>query len=104
MGFTNLMMELYQRAKAESPPLLVTAAMRATPRALNHYELPKVHNYIDYIFLMSYDYHGMRQVVESSTCRRGSMLCTWRTLANAAPFSPHPANLQEARSTRLPPQ
>lgn len=58
VAFNTLMKELYRRAKAQSPPLLVTAAMRASPLALKHYELSQVHKYLDTIFLMSYDYNG----------------------------------------------
>lgn len=65
-AFTTLMKELYQRAKAQSPPLLVTAAMRASPLALKHYELSKVHKYLDTIFLMSYDYNGALGMYELS--------------------------------------
>lgn len=57
-NFTLLLSELYSAAKAQNPPLLVTFA---APAGYNHYqrlELEKIHQYLDWVNLMTYDFHG----------------------------------------------
>lgn len=57
-NFTLLLQELYQAAKAHSPALLVTIA---APAGSNHYlnmEVSIIHQYLDWINLMTYDFAG----------------------------------------------
>eukprot|EP00475_Leptophrys_vorax_P010120 TRINITY_DN1679_c0_g1_i1.p1 TRINITY_DN1679_c0_g1~~TRINITY_DN1679_c0_g1_i1.p1 ORF type:complete len:488 (-),score=149.58 TRINITY_DN1679_c0_g1_i1:357-1820(-) len=56
-GFTTLLMDL--RAATSAKGLLLTTALRGSPTAgFDNYELTKIHPYVDFINLMTYDYHG----------------------------------------------
>lgn len=57
-NFTLLMAELYHAAKDEETPLLVSIAAPATPAHYMNIEISKIHNYVDWINLMAYDFHG----------------------------------------------
>eukprot|EP00475_Leptophrys_vorax_P026041 TRINITY_DN36495_c0_g1_i2.p1 TRINITY_DN36495_c0_g1~~TRINITY_DN36495_c0_g1_i2.p1 ORF type:complete len:469 (+),score=116.08 TRINITY_DN36495_c0_g1_i2:2-1408(+) len=55
--FTSLLRDL--RAATSQHGLLLTTALRASPTAgFDNYELGKIHQYVDYVNLMTYDYHG----------------------------------------------
>jgi len=56
-GFTTLLKEL--RNATSEKGYLLTTALRGSPTAgFDNYELNKIHNYVDFINLMTYDYHG----------------------------------------------
>ncbi|HEX2977633.1 MAG TPA: glycosyl hydrolase family 18 protein [Candidatus Babeliales bacterium] len=57
-NFTQLLKELYQAAKAHSPQLLVTIAAPAGPNHYQDIEVNKIHNYLDWINVMCYDFAG----------------------------------------------
>lgn len=57
-NFTLLMAELYAAAKAQNPPLLVTFAGPAGPHHMNNIELDHIHQYVDWVNVMAYDFHG----------------------------------------------
>jgi GH18 family chitinase len=54
-GFSRLVADL---RKALGSTHLLTAAVRATPTPRDHYNLAAVHPHVDYLALMSYDFHG----------------------------------------------
>jgi len=57
--FTLLMQELRAAFDHHDPPYLLTFASAPDPKkAANAYELDKIHDNVDWINLMSYDYHG----------------------------------------------
>jgi len=57
--FTSLMQELRAVFDKHDPPYLLTFAAAADPKkAADGFELDLVHNAIDWINIMSYDYHG----------------------------------------------
>lgn len=57
-NFTQLLMELHQAAKGHEPPLLVTIAAPAGPSHYRNMEVGVIHQYLDWINLMGYDFHG----------------------------------------------
>lgn len=57
-NFTKLLSELYTAAKAHSPQLLVTIAAPAGPHHMQNMELNQIHRYVDWVNLMTYDFHG----------------------------------------------
>lgn len=57
-NFTQLLKELHQATKAHQPPLLVTIAAPAGPTHMQNMELGEIHEYLDWINLMTYDFHG----------------------------------------------
>ncbi len=57
-NFTLLLSELYAAAKAHEPPLLVTIAAPAGPWHYKNMELGLIHQYLDWMNLMGYDFHG----------------------------------------------
>lgn len=57
-NFTLLLEELHKAAKKQNPPLLVTIAAPAGPHHYCNMEVNKIHNYLDWINLMTYDFHG----------------------------------------------
>ena len=57
-NFTLLLSELYQAAKDHNPPLLVTIAAPAGPSHMRNIQLDQIHHYVDWINLMTYDFHG----------------------------------------------
>lgn len=57
-NFTLLLSELYQAAKSHSPHLLVTIAAPAGPQHYQNIEVSKIHHYLDWINLMTYDFAG----------------------------------------------
>ncbi len=57
-NFTCLLAELHQAAKAQSPSLLVTIAAPAGPWHCQNMEISKIHHFLDWINLMTYDFHG----------------------------------------------
>lgn len=57
-NFPRLLEELYQAAKAEKPSLLVTIAAPAGPWHCQNMEISKIHQFVDWINLMTYDFHG----------------------------------------------
>jgi GH18 family chitinase len=54
--FTLLMQEL--RAATQPQALLLTVAMRATPNPEQHADIKAIADAVDFINLMTYDYHG----------------------------------------------
>ena len=58
MNFTLLLEELHRAAKAQTPPLLVTIAAPAGPWHYKNMEVASIHQYLDWINLMTYDFHG----------------------------------------------
>src|SRR5690606_7978501 len=55
----TLLLEECQRAlKAENPPLLLTIAAPAGPWHYANIEVDKIHQHLDWINLMCYDFHG----------------------------------------------
>lgn len=57
-NFTLLLQELHAAAKAQNPPLLVTIAAPAGSTNYVNMEVEKIHEYLDWINLMTYDLHG----------------------------------------------
>jgi chitinase len=57
-NFTQLLLELHQAAKAHEPPLLITIAAPAGPSHYQNMEVGVIHQYLDWINLMGYDFHG----------------------------------------------
>lgn len=57
-NFTLLLSELYQAAKLHEPPLLVTIAAPAGPTHYKNIDVKVIHEYLDWINLMGYDFHG----------------------------------------------
>jgi len=58
INFTLLLAELHAAAKSASPKLLVTIAAPAGSGNYNNMEVSKIHRYLDWINLMTYDMHG----------------------------------------------
>lgn len=54
-NYTLLMKEIYNTLKAYDSTLLFTAAIPGGPYTPSRFELNKVHNYLDYIHVMTYD-------------------------------------------------
>lgn len=57
-NFTLLLEELHKKAKAHSPQLLVTIAAPAGPQHMQNIEIEKIHTYLDWINVMTYDFAG----------------------------------------------
>ncbi len=57
-NFTLLLAELYQAAHAQGSELLVTIAAPAGPHHYKNIEVERIHKYVDWINLMTYDLHG----------------------------------------------
>ncbi len=57
-NFTKLLQELHTALKAHSPQLLLSIAAPCGPTHYKNLELDKIHQYLDWINLMSYDFHG----------------------------------------------
>lgn len=57
-NFTLLLEELYYAAKSVNPALLITIAAPAGPSHYRNMEVDKIHHYLDWINLMTYDLHG----------------------------------------------
>lgn len=57
-NFTLLLQELHTKAKEQSPKLLVTIAAPAGPAHLQNIEIEKFHPFVDWVNLMTYDFHG----------------------------------------------
>ncbi|HVX00920.1 MAG TPA: glycoside hydrolase family 18 protein, partial [Candidatus Babeliaceae bacterium] len=57
-NFTLLLKELHDLAKAQTPKLLLTIAAPAGHKNIDNMEVEKIHNYLDFINLMGYDFHG----------------------------------------------
>jgi chitinase len=57
-NFTLLLQELHEAAKKQSPPLLLTIAAPAGPWHYKNIEIAKIHHYLDWINLMTYDFNG----------------------------------------------
>ena len=57
-NFTLLLKELYTALKAHSPELLLSIAAPCGPDHYAQLELDKIAQYVDWINLMSYDFHG----------------------------------------------
>lgn len=57
-NFTLLLAELHSAAKDASPNLFVTIAAPAGPFHYHNMEVSKIHHYLDWINLMTYDFHG----------------------------------------------
>lgn len=58
VNFTLLLEECYNALKEQSPELLLTIAAPAGPANYANIELERIHQYLDWINLMCYDYHG----------------------------------------------
>lgn len=58
VNFTLLLEELSRAAKAQNPPLLVTIAAPAGYWHCENIEVANIHPYLDWINLMTYDFHG----------------------------------------------
>lgn len=56
--FTLMLAEIHRHAKAQNPPLLVTIAAPAGPHHYEKMEVANIHPYLDWINLMTYDFHG----------------------------------------------
>lgn len=57
-NFTLLLQELYRIAKASNSEFLITIAAPAGPWHYQNMEISKIHPYLDWINLMTYDLHG----------------------------------------------
>lgn len=57
-NFTLLLAALHEAAKAQTPALLVTIAAPGGPWHYHNIEVEKIHHYLDWINLMTYDLHG----------------------------------------------
>ncbi len=57
-NFTLLLSDIYTAAKKQKPPLLVSIASPATVSRYQEIELDNIHKYVDWINLMSYNFHG----------------------------------------------
>lgn len=57
-NFTSLLQELHKAAKQHSRELLVTIAAPAGPSHYQNIEVNKIHEYLDWINLMCYDFAG----------------------------------------------
>lgn len=57
-NFNQLLMELHQAAKAHEPPLLVTIAAPAGPSHYKNMDVATIHQFLDWINLMTYDFYG----------------------------------------------
>lgn len=73
-NFTQLLMELYQAAKAHNPPLLVTIAAPAGPTHYQNMEVSEIHHYLDWLNLMGYDFHGPWQGSEDNVTNHQAAL------------------------------
>lgn len=58
VNFTLLLAEVHAAVKAANPPLLVTIAAPAGSTNYKNMEVNKIHHYLDWINLMTYDLHG----------------------------------------------
>lgn len=58
VNFTLFLEELHRAAKAQNPPLLVTIAAPAGPWHYKNMEVAHIHQYLDWINIMTYDFHG----------------------------------------------
>lgn len=57
-NYTKFLEALYNASKSHQPPLLVTIAAPAAPPHTNNIELDKIHNFVDWVNIMAYDYNG----------------------------------------------
>lgn len=57
-NFTIFLSEIYNMAKKEKNPLLVTIAAPAGADHMQNIEFDKIHLYLDWINVMTYDFHG----------------------------------------------
>jgi len=57
-NFTLLLATIHQAAKAANPPLLITIAAPAGPWHYKNMDVATIHQYLDWINLMTYDLHG----------------------------------------------
>jgi len=57
-NFTLLLQTVSQRLKAESPSLLLTIAAPAGPWHYENMNVDEIHQYLDWVNLMTYDFHG----------------------------------------------
>lgn len=57
-NFTKLLQELHEAFKAREPALLLTIAAPAGPWHYANIEIDRIHPYLDWLNLMTYDFHG----------------------------------------------
>lgn len=57
-NFTLFLSDIYTAAKKQKPPLLLTIAGPATVTRYQELEIENIHKYVDWINLMSYNFHG----------------------------------------------
>lgn len=62
-NFTLLLQEFRNQLDAIDPELMLTVATAGGVDTYSHLELDKIHPYLDYINLMSYDFHGAWETV-----------------------------------------
>ncbi len=62
-NYTLLMATIYQVLKEYNPDLLVTAALPGGRYGYERYALSKVEKYLDYIHLMTYDFHDSQRAL-----------------------------------------
>lgn len=58
VNFTLLLQTVSAKLKAQNPPLLLSIAAPAGPNNYNNMEVAKIHQYLDWINIMGYDFHG----------------------------------------------
>lgn len=57
-NFTLFIQELHEAVKSHQPPLLLTIAAPAGPFHYTNIDISAIHPYLDWINLMTYDFHG----------------------------------------------
>ena len=58
VNFTLLLETVSKKLKAQNPPLLLTIAAPAGHQNYSNMEVAKIHPYLDWINIMTYDFHG----------------------------------------------
>ncbi|HEV8052747.1 MAG TPA: glycosyl hydrolase family 18 protein, partial [Parachlamydiaceae bacterium] len=58
INFTLLLQTVSAKLKSQNPPLLLTIAAPAGPNHYRNIEVSKIHQYLDWINIMGYDFHG----------------------------------------------
>lgn len=75
-NYTLLMQQIYETVKAANSDYLVTAALPGGAYGYRRYELNKIHNYLDFIHLMTYDLETTSLAVHHSALYSSSNTTT----------------------------
>lgn len=63
INYTLMLQTIYSTVKAANPDYLITAAVPGGKWGYERYDVPSLNNLLDYIHLMTYDFHGSTSAV-----------------------------------------